>query len=97
MAEMTKKEEEHFAKKLKILKGEPVPPRLQIAATGAICEPVKLRDPVTGKFIQWAWMVTEFVDDSYLDRECVNPVEFPKTAEHFILPDGADYDDYAAD
>lgn len=54
-----------------------------IFTTGAFLKPLKT---ITSKGTEvWVWHVSEFVDDSYLDGNSFNPVEYADSKEQLLI------------
>lgn len=53
-----------------------------IFTTGAFLKPTKTIDRNGKEF--WVWVVSEFVDDSFLNGEVFNPKEFDYSKENLL-------------
>ena len=51
--------------------------------TGAHIQPLRVFDETGNEW--WFWVVSEFVDDSFLDGEILNPTEYGLTKNELFL------------
>lgn len=54
----------------------------QIVTNCAVCEPTRLRHE--DGTMTWQWVVTEFIDDSYLNGKVVFPKEYADNLEDLL-------------